>query len=166
MMRSVLVAFSLFGLVAAGDAAAGIETREVYVNITGPELQKLLRKLGYPAALSADRQGDPLIQSSTSGKKFQILFYTCNKSPVRECVSVQIAAGFRMDKPPTIFKLNDWNAKWRYTRAVRTKTGAVRIYSDLSFAGGVTEASVKRRLRVFALRLVDFRKYIGFDQPQ
>jgi hypothetical protein len=73
---------------------------------------------GVSAQLTVDVAGDPLIEFLHEGEKKLLFFYDCVEN--RDCLAVQFFAGFKLDGPVSLEKLNDWNSgERRFTRAYR-----------------------------------------------
>ena len=82
--------------------------------ISGPEMVKILQDEGYQAKLSADADGDPMIESRMSGVTVYVYFYDCE---ARRCESLQFSVGLNLDNGSSPAVVNSFNSEFRYARA-------------------------------------------------
>lgn len=117
---------------------------------------------GYPAQLSEDAVGDPLIEFRHAGETRAMFFYDCVDNT--ECLAVQFYAGYRLDDPFSLERLNEWNSgERRFTRAYRTDDGAVRLEMDIATsADGISTRDFGDLLNLWLDRLGEFEEFIGW----
>lgn len=60
---------------------------------------RLLRFAGYPAELTTDSVGDPMIRTEFSGLTATVLFFGCDERTHRRCDSVQLRVGLDRERP-------------------------------------------------------------------
>jgi hypothetical protein len=136
-----------------------------YRNVTGPDVQRLLLKLGYTARLYKGSKGKPKIESGSDGDNFLIGFYGCTSAAVRRCEGIQFYAGYRMKAPIPLETLNDWNRLNRYARAYRegTDRNITFIEMDMPFMG-VSDMTFRAQLKMFNRLNALFRRKIGYTR--
>ena len=88
MMSAGLSLAFLAGVAAFAPAQAGPLPEG---GVTANEVAGVMRAMKLPVEQTTDRQGDPLILSAISGRKFGVYFYQCQGG---RCGSIQFSAGF------------------------------------------------------------------------
>lgn len=145
----------------AGDKSIGRR----YERVSGPDIRRLLRKLGYTARLYRDKKGKPKIESRLEGTTVRIGFYSCSKAAVPRCQSIQLYSGYRMRKRVSYAKLNAWNGIRRYARAYRQKDNPKSVFLELDMPfQGVSDMTFRKQLDMFRRLNALFRKHIGFHE--
>ena len=146
----------ILALTAAAPAAAQ--------NVTADNPQAiadLLKDWGYRAELTADDQGDPKINSSTSGANFAIYFYGCEAN--RNCTSIQFSSGFDLDSGTTMEVVNDWNTKKRYGKVYIDDEKDPYIEVDVNlYGGGIPQDTFRDTLESWERLLSDFQTHIDW----
>ena len=147
----------------ADETAPGVGQR--YRDVSGPDVQRLLLKLGYAARLYRDSKGAPKIESGSDGDKFFIGFYGCTGAAVPRCKSIQFYAGYRMKAQVSLETLNDWNRLNRYARAYRkgTDRNITFVEMDMPFMG-VSDMTFEAQLKMFNRLKALFRRKIGYTK--
>jgi hypothetical protein len=105
--------------------------------ISAPEFAAALKTAGYPADITNDRLGDPMIRSSTGKVLFDVYFYQCGTQ--LRCTSIQFTAPFR-HKAATATTIAAWNRDRRFGRAFLDFRGTPWIAMDVETTGMTTEA--------------------------
>lgn len=106
------------------------QTFDETVESTKPEsVAKALLDSGFRAKLTVDSEGDPKIDSSSGGVKFQIFFYGCTKN--KDCTSVQFNAGFSQSKKTELTAMNEFNNDYRFGKAYLNKRGNPTLKMDI-----------------------------------
>ena len=150
-MRQTLIV--LAALVLMGGTPAAAEDG----GVTAEEMAAALKNAGYPAEISKDRSGDPLIKSTSGTAKFGVFFYQCGGQ--LRCKSVQFSAGFSQ-KGVKAAKLADWNRNRRFGRAYQDNVADPWVEMDIDAARGlpaeVLESNVDRWIAV----LSEFQRFI------
>jgi putative sensory transduction regulator len=117
--------------------------------VSAPEVAAALKNTGYPADVTADRSGGPLIRSSTGKMLFDVDFYQCGQQ--LRCASVQFTAPFRY-KGFTQTAIGAWNRDKRFGRAFLDSHGIAWLAMDVETSRGMTtealEANISRWISV------------------
>jgi len=79
--------------------------------VSAPELAAALKTAGYPADITNDRMGDPMIRGSTGTVVFEVYFFQCGAE--LRCTSIQFTAPFRR-KALTATTIAIWNRDHRF----------------------------------------------------
>lgn len=119
-----------------------------------------MMRAGYQALIEKDSQGDPKISSATSGYKFDIYFYGCEKNVA--CDSIQFNAAFTPDPAHTIRFANEWNKKKRFVQMSVSDEGDMYLSRDVSTIGGLTAKNFADELDWWTSLLGDLGNF--FDQ--
>ena len=146
-------------LLATGGAAAA---NAQMVRAQDPQsLVKVLQEAGFQAQLDTDPTGDPRITSGVSGSRFYILFYNCTAN--RNCATVQFRAGYKLDKPLGLDRINAWNSSQRFAKAFIDAENDPVLDMDLDLDdGGVSKALFIDNLEFWSTALSAFEKHIGY----
>jgi hypothetical protein len=117
---------------------------------------------GYPAQVTSDSVGDPMIEFRNNGSKEVLFFYDCDNN--KDCLSLQFYSGYELDTPVSYEKLNEWNSgDRRFTRAYRTEDGAARIEMDIATsADGMSDRDFADLLKLWLDRMDEFETFIGW----
>jgi hypothetical protein len=117
--------------------------------VSSLEVAAALKNAGYPADITADQSGDPLVRSSTGRVLFNVYFYQCG-SRLR-CQSIQFTAPYRRTGVPPA-TIAAWNRDRRFGRAFLDSRANVWIAMDVEASRGITtealEANVERWVTV------------------
>jgi hypothetical protein len=117
---------------------------------------------GYQAKLGADKEGDPMVSSKSSGSSFDIYFYGCEKNS--NCTSIQFVSFYEMSDHdrPSLEKLNDWNSKERFASASLDSDKDPWLRMDVyTGPGGISMATFRGNLDLWTSQMADFEKLIG-----
>jgi len=119
--------------------------------VTAPEVAAALKSAGYPADVTADRLGQPIIRSSTGKVLFIVYFFQCG--PELRCASVEFTAPFR-HKYATPAIIGAWNREKRFVRAYQDSHGVAWLAMDVETSHGMTtealEANIVRWISVMS----------------
>jgi hypothetical protein len=148
---------ALLALVSAASSA-----NAAMVRAQDPQsLVKAMTAHGYPAELTTDPTGDPMIRSSVSGTRFQVLFYNCTNH--RECATVQFHAGYDMKTAPSMELINEWNRGQRFGSAYLDKENDPILEMDVDLDdGGVGEMLFIDNLEFWTSSMGRFQQHIGW----
>jgi hypothetical protein len=150
------------GALALGSSAQA-QTSETYTRMTGAQLQQLLQKWGYRAELLTDKEGDPLVRTTTEGTRASVIFFNCDKAAnPRHCGALQFYGGFNSSKKISVEAMNQFNVAWRYGKGVIDKDGDPVVMVDLSLEGGVNAEHLKASFGIFETMLNNFKKAIDW----
>jgi hypothetical protein len=107
--------------------------------VSAPEVAAALKQAGYPADITAERSGGPLIRSSTGKLLFFVHFFQCDAQ--LRCASIQFTAEFRRKSPaPGIIAA--WNRERRFGRAFLDNHGIAWIAMDVETSHGATSEAL------------------------
>jgi hypothetical protein len=156
----------------AGQPPAGQPARppvaanpnRVYAGMSGLDLDRLLRGWGHQTKLGADKDGNPEIDGTVDGWRYTVFFYGCDKAQVKRCASIEVFSGFRMNTPPTLERLNEWNRERRFGTAFVEENGIVRVRLSVNVRGGLTEANLLAWFEWYRRVLKEFTDHIGFKR--
>lgn len=155
-----LMAALLAGALLGASAAQAAPTILHDQGMSGPEVAKWLRDLGYKAELGTDKSGDPMIKSGAEGISFDIYFYDCVEKP--RCKAIQFSAGFDLKQPLTAAKINEWNRKNRYLKAYIDDEGDPHVEYDVNINAGRTKEGLSDDFAVWTSMIGDFTKFIDW----
>ncbi|MEO0949440.1 MAG: YbjN domain-containing protein [Cyanobacteria bacterium J06641_5] len=137
-----------------------------FKTITGEEIVEFLQDRGYEAELEEDSEGDPRISGSNAeGVRFTIDFYECDREDEdRPCGSVQFLSGFDLPDPGmSAEEINDWNARFRFGRALVDEEGDPILRLDVELNGGATRNNFEEWLNRWETSLSSFLNHIGWN---
>jgi len=155
-LRHSFVAVTL--LLGAAPAAAEM--------ITAKDPQSVVRAMqaaGYQAKLEADKVGDPMVKSASSGSQFGVYFYNCTDH--KNCASIQFQTGFDTEtgKAPSLEVINKWNTTKRYTAAYLDDEGDPGLSMDVNLdKGGISSDLFEDDLAIWTSLISDYEKHIGW----
>ncbi len=102
-LRTTLAGLAALALPQAALAQAG----PAMASAADPEgIARLLRFAGYPAELTTDSVGDPMIETEFSGLIGSVLFYGCDSQTHQRCDSVQLRVGLDRARPMALAMLH------------------------------------------------------------
>ena len=128
--------------------------------VTIQDIADVMRSKGYPAELTTDRDGDPLIKSEAIGIKFEVYFYECNAQ--KRCQSIQYYTNWAVDTVnPT--QIGEWNRTKRFGRAYLDRNQHPAVEMDVDLEHGATIAAIANDFVRWNLVMKTFRTYIGQD---
>lgn len=117
--------------------------------VTASEVAAALKNAGYPADITAERAGDPLIRSSTGKVLFNVSFFQCGTR--LRCASIQFTAPYRR-KGVALATIGTWNRERRFGRAFQDRNGVSWVSMDVETSHGITtealEANIGRWIAV------------------
>jgi hypothetical protein len=128
------------------------------VGVSAPEVAKVLGQAGYPADITADKAGDPLIRSSNGKVLFIVNLYQCG-SELR-CTSLQFTAPFR-HKVVSAATIAAWNRGRRFGRAFQDFHGTAWVSMDVDTGRGMTTEALQADLNRWITVINAFETFIG-----
>ncbi len=149
LSRLLAAAVLAAGLLAAPAVQA--EQGEIIKSLSIADTERLLQ------ALKVD-----YTEKSEGVYLFQLKGYKCllyNKGK-----NLQFYAGFKMRRPVTLGRINEWNKTKRYSRAYIDKEGDPVIEMDLDLEGGVAYGAVGEFIRTWMLTVDQFTQHIDFNK--
>ena len=126
--------------------------------VTAPEVARVLQSKGFQAEVTTDKQGDPLVRSSSGGSKFGVYFYECKGQ--QRCPSIQFSAGFA-GTGITAAKVAEWNHSNRFGRAYQDKDNDPWVEMDVDVEHGAHTEALANDLERWIAVMGAFMRYIG-----
>jgi len=156
-MRWYHISFLLMAF-AQGGAPAAFADPLPDGGVTAQEVAAIMKSEDFPVEIGSDKDGDPLIRSSTKDVKFGVFFYGCNGKP--RCDSIQFSAGFSV-KGMTPAKIAQWNRTKRFGRAWADDEADPWVEMDMDLEHGATTEAVANDLDRWIGVITEFQKYIN-----
>lgn len=138
---TALVAFAVF--------ARPAQAQTVMTSVSDKQMEGLLASLD----LTFTKKGDHSWRVELNGKKALLIMANDNSD-----AQLYIAFG---DIQVSTSKMNDWNADHRFGRAYADSDRNPVLESDLDFAGGVTEGTVKAWINLFGAQITSYLKFLN-----
>lgn len=118
---------------------------------------RALQADGYKAQLTKDEDGNPLIDSATSGVKFKIFFFGCTNGSA--CTELQFWTGFTEKVTPE--QVNKWNRTHRFGRAYVDDSKEINMEYDINTEkGGLSPAMFTNDLELWDSLIGSLRKFL------
>ena len=152
-MRYLFILIATFMLAAAargGPLPSG--------GVSAPELAAALKQAGYPADMTAERSGTPLIRSSTGKVLFLVNFFQCDGQ--LRCASIQFTATFR-HKAIAAATIAAWNRDHRFGRAYLDNRDAALIAMDVETSHGITTEALSANIERWMSVISTFETVVG-----
>ncbi|MDY6961645.1 MAG: YbjN domain-containing protein [Pseudomonadota bacterium] len=111
------------------------------------------------ATLAAQPNGDPLINGTMDGIRYQIYFRNCTAGA--DCEDINLYAGF--SSQPSLETINNWNRDKRFSRAYLDETGDAVIEMDLDMVAGVTPEYLDSQMKLWPQIIGQFATHIGYE---
>ena len=116
---------------------------------------------GYPARLTEDSVGDPLVEYRVDGEKLSLFFYDCTDNA--DCQAVQFYSGYRTEGSVDLELLNAWNSDRRFIRAYLTEDDVARIEMDIATSiDGLTHRDFDALVELWTDSIVLFEDHINW----
>lgn len=131
----------------------------VRTGVTPQEMEALLKAWSYRYE-RVEEKGEVYFRLQLAGLKAVLYLLDCQKG---RCESLQLYAGFTMDDPPSLERVNEWNQKRRFSRAYLDEDGDPVLEADLDLAGGVADEAIRAFLDLFEASLRAFAAWIGWE---
>ena len=151
-MRATMTGWAMAVAMLAAPALAGPLPDG---GVTADEVAGVMRAMKLPVEITTDRQGDPLIYSNISGRKFGVYFYQCQN---KRCTGIQFSAGFEGAANVPMTKIMDWNRTKRFGRAY-ADGGSLFVEMDMDVERGATTEALANNLERWAAVVEQFPKY-------
>lgn len=149
----------MFGLFLATLAALPATAQALLTPGDGSRIAAILQAQGFQALMERTDQGAPRIRSSSDGVNYVLSFVGCGDG---NCRSVIFTAVFRMDTPPTLQAINEWNRQRNIGQAFLNSTGQPGVAFFVPMEGGISEATFIYAFRNWRTTLSDYVREIGF----
>jgi hypothetical protein len=111
--------------------------------VSAPEVAAALHSAGYPADVTTEHQGSPLIRSSTGKTLFLVHFFQCDAQ--LRCASIQFISRLQ-HKTMAPAAIEAWNRERRFGRAFLTSHGTAWIAMDVETSHGITTEALAANL--------------------
>jgi len=121
--------------------------------VSAPEMAAALKDAGYPADVTNDRSGDPMIRSSNGKRLFNVYFYQCGRQ--LRCASIQFTAPFPRKGIPAD-AIAAWNRERRFGRAFQDASGTTWLAMDVEAGHGMTTEALIGNIERWILVLSAF----------
>ena len=154
-LLAVILAFSL----AVAQGQTPVQVPQVVTSLTLEEMEAILKEAGYRYE-QVKKDAEVFFLLRMGGLKAGLFLMDCKEG---RCGSLQLFAGFNMEKPPTLERINAWNREHRFSRAYLDADGDPALEADLDLSGGVAEGAIRAFLDLFEESLRAFAAWIGFD---
>lgn len=160
MKRSVI---GVLVVIMLGSAwAQNTRSDTVYLNLNVVAMENLLRGFGLQTTRQQNDKGVVYFQIKLGDwDKVFVDLLDCQNNL---CTSMIVYAGFTLDNPPGLDKVNLYNQQKRFVRAYVADNGDAWLEDDLDLAGGVTAANIKAWLERFGKSISEFTDAIGFKK--
>lgn len=122
-----------------------------------------MQEAGYKAKLTTDDDGDPSIESATSGYNFDVFFYGCEAH--KNCDSVQFRVTFKADPANTAALANGWNSSKRFMQAAVDTKARLKFNYDVSTIGGLNQANFADVLSWLDYEVGEIGKFLAAPPP-
>ena len=93
-----------------------------------------------------------------------VYFLDWTKPPTVKCLTVQLTVYYRLDNPFHLKKVNDFNLRYGFVRAVRDAKypNALWLTSEVGFGAGMTPKIFEGWLGMFRRQNTALRRFMGF----
>lgn len=148
---AILLIATLLPLSAAAQTITGNDPRQIAT---------LIQNEGYKAVVGEDSYGYPKISGRMSRSNYSVYFFGCDSS--KGCNSIQFSAGYNLNTPLTLDKVNAWNSTKRFAKVHLNSKGLPVIRMDVNTDYGVTADNLADTLDYWRLILEAFEDHIGW----
>ena len=156
--KIVLLAGGLSILLLAGGAMAQDNPA---ISVADPKFVAEVARGYGSVVIEKDSDGDPLLKCRSEGIAYSIAFYNCKADQV--CRSIQFRSGFT-HKGVKLERINEWNQKKRYAKALLDKEGDPIIRMDFNVVGGISRANLDDVMDLWTRLLKEYVDHIGFKR--
>lgn len=123
--------------------------------VTAAEVAGVMRALQLQVDQRTDKEGDPLINSTVSGRRFGVFFYQCR---AQRCGSIQFSAGFEGASNVPAARVMEWNRTKRFGRAY-LESGTLFVEMDMDVERGATTEALANNFERWAAVVDQFPKF-------
>ena len=120
----------------------------------------LIEDNGFPAEITVDGVGDPMIMTSANGYDFQIYFYDCIENA--DCQALQFGAYFDMVDGMSLTRAQDFNKERRWVKVYLNDENDPIVEMDYNLRGGVTAENFNDTLEWWRITMGEFVTYINY----
>jgi len=126
--------------------------------VTALEVAGVMQARNLPTEITTDKDGDPLIRSSSKNLKFGVYFYGCRGKP--RCDSIQFSAGFSV-KNVAPASIGQWNRTKRFGRAYLDDDFEPWVEMDMDLEHGATTEALGNNFDRWTGVIGEFNKFIN-----
>lgn len=160
-LTAALLALVSTGPALAQDKMASIGAKDIVIASDPQSVVDFFESEGYPARLTEDGVGDPLVEYRANGEQMNLFFYDCKEGV--DCQAVQFFSGYRTDDGVPFETLNAWNTERRFIRAYITDDNVTRIEMDVATSqDGVSYRDFGALVSLWLDSVVVFEDHIGW----
>lgn len=152
--KSLLAGLALMLAPIGASAQAVVDATDVDV------IAALIQDEGYPATISVDGVGDPMITSSAHGYDFDVFFYGCTDNA--QCRDIQFSVTFDMEDGMSLTSAQDYNHDKRWIKIYMDEESDPVVEMDVNMYDGISVGNFNDTLDWWVLMLEDFIEYIEF----
>jgi len=120
----------------------------------------ILTAAGMSGSIQTNPDGSRFVLGKMEQGPFQVLPLECER-PGETCAALRLYLGFAMAAPPTLARINTYNASTKDVRAYLDEDGDPAIEMDIALAGGVAPAYLTRRLAAWRTAVEGYRAFLG-----
>lgn len=120
----------------------------------------LIEDIGFPAEITTDNVGDPMIISSAHGYDFHVYFYDCIDNV--DCQALQFGASFDMVDGMSLTRAHDFNRERRWAKVYLNDENDPLVEMDYNLRGGVSVDNFNDTLDWWQIMMGEFVSYINF----
>jgi hypothetical protein len=146
-------------LMAGTLAIALTAAAEAQNTLTGADTAQILdvaRSYG-SATLTTQGNGDPQIDGTIDGLRYQIYFRNCTNN--KNCEDLNFFLGF-LDLKPSLEVINDYNK--RFSRAYLDPENDACVEMDIDLVEGVSAEYLESQLAVWHMVVTQFSQHVGY----
>ncbi len=122
---------------------------------SGPEIEGILREMGFGPELTTDSKGDPKILFGVEGIRCLVFFYEVKDG---RAGSIQFCSGFSDKLTPAT--ANEWNRGKRFLKVYLDEDSEPYVDMDVDLAGGVTREYIMERVKLWKSLLLNFIRFV------
>jgi len=116
---------------------------------------------GLDVTLGTDDAGDPKIKVDYYGTSVPIYFYGCRNN--LNCTEIQLFSGYKTEGGVRLTRINEWNAKNRFSRAYISDSGSTRIEHDVYLGrSGMSADDFAALMGVWVTTVLEFEEFIDW----
>lgn len=148
--RTLLATASAVALLALAGAGNRLEAQdEVMTSVSNSHMESVLRGMDVEFTTRNETSWRLKLEGATV-----VLFMGKNNEDAQLYISFS-------DVTVTPKQMNEWNANHRFGRAYADEDGNPVLESDLDFAGGVTDGTLKAWVDLFGAQIKAYIKYLS-----
>jgi Putative bacterial sensory transduction regulator len=145
-MKATLIAILSSVALLAGVTAAGA-TDLPAGGMTVSDIAGWLQKSGYPVTVITNSDQSQVVESTAEGNRFDIEPDDCDKT--KRCASFQFYVLLDPNPAYTLAKINDWNRKKRWARALIDSGNNALLEMDVDLSPGGTLENLNDQFAVW-----------------